>query len=710
MFNCTSEPFLELRGQLSQMEKQELGLNSFVSVKLATNLQEACEEVGMETPSVEKKKDTMKDLKFESRYSRPKESLWSESFAMDYLTDEFRFHHDRLYGADLLVTEGILHELIGFELMQNGLNLSHSQDKYFIKNLVESASVILDKKYRSEWERLSKLTQRGTNDLVDAFNKYMVILARSQHDTYTNPFEIVHDNMALGLDIVTAESLFGYEPQQLSDYHMQLKRNGQESRIKTNQFTTESVILPDTSSFLQHSSKQKTPLLSFPKYNNYLQDRRKFDKSSRFMIPLDLLGIMPPGKNEVTHTSSDYRAIIAYAQYKDAGALFPANFDDTITKRWGVDVQIASPILTLAVFVPSVKDSEKENFKMDRQRTAEAEQVFKTDSSNAKTKENIQIVAHENIEDDKHIVDLGDIHVHLVSENPSDDNFTMDLRSTTESHAEMFEGNDRDDQDRSFSEEHSIKKRSATENVSGEAKKPDSLVYRSLGSPHLTQPIKIQMCLNLEGTHFGIRSNPQCVRWNTFSNSWTRLGCQTEAPDFETLDLSKPILINCTCSHVSNYAVLVDIIDPEDIPEPSLLVQISSYSAFMLSLPILFGVLIALALLRGMQTNSNTIHQNLVLCVFVAELLFFVSMQARRELLNDEFSCKMIAICLHYAWLAAFAWTTVDCMHLYRMLTEMRDINHGPMGFYFSMGYGAPAIIVGLSVGVRAHEYGNSLL
>lgn len=246
-----------------------------------------------------------------------------------------------------------------------------------------------------------------------------------------------------------------------------------------------------------------------------------------------------------------------------------------------------------------------------------------------------------------------------------------------------------------------------------EKPKTESPAYRSLGSPHLTQPIKIQMWLNVDRHQIGIRSNPQCVRWNTFSNSWTRLGCQTEAPDFEQLsleDVSKPILINCTCSHVSNYAVLMDIIDPEDIPEPSLLVQISSYSAFMLSLPILFGVLLALALLRGMQTNSNTIHQNLVLCVFVAELLFFVSMQARRELLNDEFSCKMIAICLHYAWLAAFAWTTVDCMHLYRMLTEMRDINHGPMGFYFSMGYGAPAIIVGLSVGVRAHEYGNSLL
>ncbi|TMW42447.1 hypothetical protein DOY81_012472 [Sarcophaga bullata] len=69
---------------------------------------------------------------------------------MEYLSDEMKFSHDRLYGADLLVTEGLLQELINYELMQNGLNLTHSQDKYFIKNLVEAASVILDRKYGQE--------------------------------------------------------------------------------------------------------------------------------------------------------------------------------------------------------------------------------------------------------------------------------------------------------------------------------------------------------------------------------------------------------------------------------------------------------------------------------------------------------------------------------------------------------------------------------
>ncbi|XP_055704133.1 protocadherin-like wing polarity protein stan [Phlebotomus papatasi] len=701
MFNCTSEPFIELRKQLSQMEKEELSLNSFIAVKMASNLQQACEIVGMSGGGKMPQNLSVNSYAVETSFL-PKEDIWSDNFEMDYLTQEFRFIHDRLYGADLLVTEGILHELINYEMMQSGLNLSHSQDKDFIRNLVQCASVILDEKYSTEWKKLTSLTMRGPNDLVDAFNKYMVVLARSQHDTYTNPFEIVHQNMVLGLDIVTAESLFGYEPQQLSEYH--------KNKVKSHQFTTESVILPDTSSFLQHSSRQKIPILSFPKYNNYIQDKAKFDLHSKILIPLDMLGIAPPGKDEVTHSVSEYRAIVSYAQYKDAGGLFPDNFDDTVTRRWGVDVQIASPILSLAILVPSTKDGKEPVKKPDKTDLSDIVKIPSNDielmenhhEEIPKLNEEIKIMAHDMDEGIPNLENTPEIHLQMPSEAP------FELEKQEKRIPEPIHG----ENEAMYEDRRRLFKREVLQDSnesSSDIDRANSLIYRSLGSPHLLQPIKIQMWLNIDKSGFGIRSNPQCVRWNSFTNSWTRIGCQTEIPDYELVAEESVLLINCSCTHVSNYAVLVDVIDPEDVPEPSLLVQISSYSAFMISLPILLAVLIALALLRGMQTNSNTIHQNLVLCVFVAELLYFVTMQARKDLLNNEFPCKLIAISLHYAWLAAFAWTTVDCIHLYRMLTEMRDINHGPMGFYFSLGYGAPAILVGLSVGVRAHEYGNSL-
>lgn len=114
--------------------------------------------------------------------------------------------------------------------------------------------------------------------------------------------------------------------------------------------------------------------------------------------------------------------------------------------------------------------------------------------------------------------------------------------------------------------------------------------------------------------------------------------------------------------------------------------------------------------MRGANTNSNAIHKNLVACVFLAELLFFIALKGRKPLIELEVACKMIAMGLHYLWLAAFSWTLVDAIHLHRMLTEMRDVNHGTMRFYYSLGYALPAIIVGLAVGVRADQYGNVYL
>lgn len=683
MFNCTSAEFVDLRKRLSLLEKGELELNSFISVKIATALQHATNVVGNSAQSSKAKGDRSSKMT-----PIKKDAVWLDEYEIEYLTDEIKFTHDRLYGADLLVTEGLLHEMIIYELMQTGLNLSHSQDKDFIRNLVESASIILDERYAAEWKRLTQLTQRKPGDLVDAFNKYMTILARSQHDTYTNPFEIVHTNLVLGLDIITVESLFGYQPAQLAEF------------TKANQYTTESVVLHDTSAFLQHDPKQK-PMISFPKYNNYVQSKTKFDHYTRFMVPLEMLAIVAPDENNelsmpMNAQSKNHRAIVSYAQYKDMGALYDNEFDETITRRWGVEVKVASPILSLTILVPSSSDAtHRSDSSTDTKPTpsnASAKIVLYqgNDDAEVSTNQQIRILAH----------DLNDGH------EPSGPQIA--IKNVDRSMVKMK--NISDDilmENESTYPEKRMAKRDAVETDDSQ----NQLVYRSLGSPHLVQPIKLQMWLNIDRTAFGPRLNPQCVRWNSFTGSWTRLGCQTQQPNYEySYAEDSPVIVNCSCTHISNYAVLIDMVDPSDIPEPSLLIQITTLSAFLISLPILFVVLIALALLRGLQTNSNTIHQNLVLCVFFAEMLFFVGYQSRRNLIETEFSCKIIAICLHYAWLAAFAWTTVDCVHLYRMLTEMRDINHGPMGFYFSIGYGAPAIVVGLSVGVRSYEYGNNML
>lgn len=55
----------------------------------------------------------------------------------------------------------------------------------------------------------------------------------------------------------------------------------------------------------------------------------------------------------------------------------------------------------------------------------------------------------------------------------------------------------------------------------------------------------------------------------------------------------------------------------------------------------------------------------------------------------------MTAIALHYAYMGTFAWSFVESLHVYRTLTEVRNIDAGPMRFYYVMGWGIPAIVTG---------------
>lgn len=49
----------------------------------------------------------------------------------------------RLFGADVLVAEGLLLELLRHELRQAGLNLTHSQDKDYVRvSYVDSTRLV----------------------------------------------------------------------------------------------------------------------------------------------------------------------------------------------------------------------------------------------------------------------------------------------------------------------------------------------------------------------------------------------------------------------------------------------------------------------------------------------------------------------------------------------------------------------------------------
>lgn len=58
-----------------------------------------------------------------------------------------------------------------------------------------ASSRLLDFSESFHWERINSVTSQGPFNLMSAINKYLATLSTTQHDTYTDPFEVVTPNI-----------------------------------------------------------------------------------------------------------------------------------------------------------------------------------------------------------------------------------------------------------------------------------------------------------------------------------------------------------------------------------------------------------------------------------------------------------------------------------------------------------------------------------
>ncbi|XP_023558333.1 cadherin EGF LAG seven-pass G-type receptor 1 isoform X2 [Octodon degus] len=211
---------------------------------------------------------------------------------------------------------------------------------------------------------------------------------------------------------------------------------------------------------------------------------------------------------------------------------------------------------------------------------------------------------------------------------------------------------------------------------------------------HLERPVQVEFTL-LETEE---RSKPVCVFWNHSldvggAGGWSAKGCE--------LVSRNRTHVTCQCSHVSSCAVLMDVSRREH--GEVLPLRIITCTAVALSLAALVAAFLLLTLARTLHSNLRSIHRSLTAALFSSQLVFVVGISQT----ENPFLCTVVAILLHYTWMSTFAWTLVESLHVYRMLTEVRNIDAGPMRFYYVVGWGIPAIVTGLAVGLDPQGYGN---
>uniref|UniRef100_A0A803VCW4 Cadherin EGF LAG seven-pass G-type receptor 3 n=1 Tax=Ficedula albicollis TaxID=59894 RepID=A0A803VCW4_FICAL len=202
------------------------------------------------------------------------------------------------------------------------------------------------------------------------------------------------------------------------------------------------------------------------------------------------------------------------------------------------------------------------------------------------------------------------------------------------------------------------------------------------------------------------RSKPLCVQWNHSnltnpSGFWTARDCE--------LVYRNTTHVHCQCSQFGTFGVLMDSSHREQLEGDLETLAIVTYSLVSLSLVFLLLTFSFLTCLKGLKSNTRGIHSNISVTLFFSELLFLLGINRteNQSLLSPQFLCTVIAILLHCFFLSTFAWLFVQGLHIYRMQTEARNVNFGAMRFYYAIGWGVPAIITGLAVGLDPEGYGN---
>nr|XP_033478574.1 adhesion G protein-coupled receptor L2 isoform X23 [Epinephelus lanceolatus] len=194
--------------------------------------------------------------------------------------------------------------------------------------------------------------------------------------------------------------------------------------------------------------------------------------------------------------------------------------------------------------------------------------------------------------------------------------------------------------------------------------------------------------------------NSNCSFWNYSERSmmgyWSTQGCKL-------LDSNKTHT-TCSCSHLTNFAILMahrEISVNDRVHE--LLLTVITRVGIVVSLVCLIISIFTFCFFRGLQSDRNTIHKNLCINLFIAELIFLIGI----DMTEPRIGCAIIAGILHFFFLASFSWMCLEGVQLYLMLVEVFESEYSRKKYYYVSGYLFPAIVVGVSAAIDYRSYGT---
>ncbi|XP_071959388.1 uncharacterized protein [Antedon mediterranea] len=218
-----------------------------------------------------------------------------------------------------------------------------------------------------------------------------------------------------------------------------------------------------------------------------------------------------------------------------------------------------------------------------------------------------------------------------------------------------------------------------------------SVAFANQNGNKLNGGIHLQLKLNLVEDVYTI---PTCNFWDVHQSDWSDYGCQVMS--------FNDSWVNCLCNHTTSFAVLMQVSE----------VSISETNEKVLSMITLIGVsisiiclvltLLSYIVLKLLHQKNIAIHANLALSLLFAHLIYITGIDAT----GNKTVCKIIAILLHYFFLASFAWMMIEGAYLY---VKSSHAHRKPLTLlhYALIGWVSPLFIVGITAAARYNGYGT---
>ncbi|XP_063785902.1 adhesion G protein-coupled receptor E3-like [Pseudophryne corroboree] len=189
----------------------------------------------------------------------------------------------------------------------------------------------------------------------------------------------------------------------------------------------------------------------------------------------------------------------------------------------------------------------------------------------------------------------------------------------------------------------------------------------------------------------------KCVFWDKKQKVWSSVGCETKQSDKENHTI-------CVCNHLSTFAVLMA---PGEIQVDFGLVLISRIG-LTLSLVCLCVSLLTFLLCHSLRSVHTSVLIVLCGCLFLGQLLVLFGLHQTW----NTVLCSVIAGSLHFFFLSAFCWMSVESILLFITVRHLQAMNYmtahrSHFPYVYLVGFGIPLIIVGISAAIRSDGYRN---